>query len=1438
MRRLVTPAAAPRVVSWRVAQRWCAAAADGNVELLHGGAGASNNGVAARAVDPVEALIASTDPLTRPAVADPAAPHVRDPATLKQYVFDHEQPLAPAVHPTDATAYRTRAALGAFTSVQELAGSPYAPHPSRVLVDLVASLRACAVGWSAGGDTAMVHVAAEARDAAVRVACRVDPEGGRTRRVVPPGGADADRGGVSASHIAALRAWTRAGVHALTAESHLRAQTAVQVQRDAPSVAHDVLVAAEQREYAALRRATVGNGGVASVDASTSKSSSVAVLDSTAFERLPLADVATHLVQHVTTAAVAPPLTSLQAVDTLLGGFSLASDLIGGAVEAVQGLIAVASALGDWESAVLAVPFLEQLHAAAAAALARWEATEADVQALVVAWTERAVGNDNDGRCDPATAQRIQSELFVVQTWMKSLLPALERLVDNVESLPPATVTAAVSACSAARQFVAAHQLLRHATDTVASIAVRRRLLREPPESEEAHNALVVDVHRNVVQRMIDTPSLTALAHCIETADHLHEFRTMFAESGDVLQHVPVTVPLYTAIIAACGRAVDEPKRNTIALALFRALQDAGEPLTVATYAATTSVAASCGETSQAFALFTEARGRFGTMALMDASLTAALIQSYARGSYHSDAVATINALHDAGAPLSREAYHAAMCGAATLDVAMDVLQRMVRTAGRPTLQDRATRDAEPEPLLPTPTTYGYVLRAATVDLAPRVNNTMRLLTAADVHAKVVALVQDKITAHGTVGGDDATQGHAGALPAGATALDATARDAAAAADVPHADDDATALARIENELNSGLADPVEMTPRGANDRGPLGTSASSALPYRDLHTHGIVTVATRAGVTPLPPQCDLATRAEFRAEAGYVEALERLLLGVSCPVECALMCLAAPLVGLQHSADLVGADRARRAAAHEDRVGRMGLRAAGRINTQAEQRSQARHLRWAHMLAHYVLPLANTVHDYAAAQTLDAVAYTRGRCVPEHLAANGATASDSTSVAGVFSLDDALPPEAVALTPQAPTRIAQAAPVVAVLTIDVLTRGVSEVMGPALRRFASVVLPHCVLAEFRRYIRRHLRMQDVLLLERAEAQTDARRRFKLSRRGTDPLMPVDKREEDPRLHAAHLVRSLRLFLRNYRSVLHIGSIGEDMLASASLRRFGLNARQGGPTAVTPHRDAVDEDETSSRRATSSDMRAVALAATLVHAKTHDWYCERIAQLAEAGLVADAQALRRRVCVYGEVDAAAVVVTGRRSVQGWVRRNPVLNGRTARADAMDAAWCQLQTTVPSDPFSLPDVAATKAARREVAAMRRERRTAPVPGPSAPAPGTVSVLDPDEWPGWVVNGPTAADAAAAVAAAEKREAMMASHEDDGDDDGDAASTERLDPEELLRRIAPNAGSVRVVGAPHQGAPHGAQPMAREPIADDVMLQLLFDEDDADAADGDV
>lgn len=252
--------------------------------------------------------------------------------------------------------------------------------------------------------------------------------------------------------------------------------------------------------------------------------------------------------------------------------------------------------------------------------------------------------------------------------------------------------------------------------------------------------------------------ALVALAHSSRTTAEFTELRALLVGS-EVAAAVPVSVPLYTALIDAASRAVAEPQRMSIALSLYRRLRDGGLTPTADTYAALIACCASTREPTHAFAFYHEARHVCGVGSFTPHVYTNLLL-SYSAAGYGADARKTLDMLVEAGAPLSRAGFHAVLAGAVTAREAQEVLQLMT----------------ERYHIAPTPHTYAYVVQA--VARAPAgVRTALQLFDLHEGAVRALAQLSDGIGGKEHRGGsyagvDETTTSVHGHLSAGGVALE------------------------------------------------------------------------------------------------------------------------------------------------------------------------------------------------------------------------------------------------------------------------------------------------------------------------------------------------------------------------------------------------------------------------------------------------------------------------------------------------------------------------------------------------------------------------------------------------------------------------------------------------------------------------------------------
>ncbi|KAH9589113.1 hypothetical protein LSM04_002389 [Trypanosoma melophagium] len=193
------------------------------------------------------------------------------------------------------------------------------------------------------------------------------------------------------------------------------------------------------------------------------------------------------------------------------------------------------------------------------------------------------------------------------------------------------------------------------------------------------------------------TKALIALAGSCDNTAHFAQLQELLVES-EAAAAVSVSVELYTALIDAVSRAVENPQRMSVALALYRRLRDIGLQPNANTYAALIACCATTREPTHAFAFYHEARQQCGVDNFTPAVYTN-LLRAYATAGYGADARQTLEVLVEAGAPLTRRAFHAVLSCAPTVRDAEEVV-RLMQTSYR---------------ITPTPQTYAYLIKTASV---------------------------------------------------------------------------------------------------------------------------------------------------------------------------------------------------------------------------------------------------------------------------------------------------------------------------------------------------------------------------------------------------------------------------------------------------------------------------------------------------------------------------------------------------------------------------------------------------------------------------------------------------------------------------------------------------------------------------------------------------
>lgn len=171
--------------------------------------------------------------------------------------------------------------------------------------------------------------------------------------------------------------------------------------------------------------------------------------------------------------------------------------------------------------------------------------------------------------------------------------------------------------------------------------------------------------------------ALMALAHSCRSTTDFEQLRALMLEC-EAASVVPVSVPLYSALIDAVSRADESPQRMSIALSLYRRLRDGGLTPTTDTYAALIACCASTREPTHAFAFYHEAR-QICNPSHFSPRVYTNLLRSYATSGYAADARTTLDVLVEAGAPLVRSSFHAVLACAVTLREAQEVVDLMTQ---------------------------------------------------------------------------------------------------------------------------------------------------------------------------------------------------------------------------------------------------------------------------------------------------------------------------------------------------------------------------------------------------------------------------------------------------------------------------------------------------------------------------------------------------------------------------------------------------------------------------------------------------------------------------------------------------------------------------------------------------------------------------------------
>ena len=209
------------------------------------------------------------------------------------------------------------------------------------------------------------------------------------------------------------------------------------------------------------------------------------------------------------------------------------------------------------------------------------------------------------------------------------------------------------------------------------------------------------------------------LAQSLKGKENLEDFRHMFVET--IAPLAPPSVPLYTAIIAACARTdKDDHTRLPFALSMYRTLRDSAMLPSPDTYAALIDVCATIGDPTKGFAMFHEAKRVHGRAALPPALYTA-LLRGYVEAGFFEDARKTFDVLVASGVMLNRNAFHVLISGAKDETDALEIVDIMVR---------------EPFHMVPTSTTFAKVIDAH----AKIANMEDSILFLFDTHVRTVQI--------------------------------------------------------------------------------------------------------------------------------------------------------------------------------------------------------------------------------------------------------------------------------------------------------------------------------------------------------------------------------------------------------------------------------------------------------------------------------------------------------------------------------------------------------------------------------------------------------------------------------------------------------------------------------------------------------------------------
>lgn len=215
------------------------------------------------------------------------------------------------------------------------------------------------------------------------------------------------------------------------------------------------------------------------------------------------------------------------------------------------------------------------------------------------------------------------------------------------------------------------------------------------------------------------TMALVSLAKSVKSTEDFLELRKTVVSSD--ISAIPVSLPLYNSLIVASSRATGFEERMTFAVSLYRRLRDVQLLPNADTYASLIAVCASCGEPTHAFAFYREALTVCdGGAQSFPPEMYENFVKSYSLAGYHHDARQNLEVLLEAGAPLTRKAYHAALLSAPTSRDASEILSLMAK-----------------HDIVPTPTTFALTLNAE----LKKTRGLQTLLHAYDIHTKCLECV-------------------------------------------------------------------------------------------------------------------------------------------------------------------------------------------------------------------------------------------------------------------------------------------------------------------------------------------------------------------------------------------------------------------------------------------------------------------------------------------------------------------------------------------------------------------------------------------------------------------------------------------------------------------------------------------------------------------------